>query len=116
MALSENALSKEPPLDFVKNSRILSTSENTVTVATEAGRQTLSLVCPYGISSVPPNGSEAFYLDCPPTGACIGVAVLPGAPEAGEILLKSAGGAFILLKNNGEIILNGLVISPNGTI
>lgn len=36
--------------------------------------------------------------------------------ESGEIKIVSKGGAYIILKNNGDIVLNGLVINSGGVI
>ena len=47
---------------------------------------------------------------------CAGVQGDPGGLSAGEVRLCSAGGAQIVLKNNGEIWLNGLTITPSGEI
>lgn len=114
MSLPENSSARGN--HFIKNASVLSTRGSTITVATEEGRQVLRLLSPYGVFSIPPIGSETFYLDSQSEGTCLGITVPDEMPEPGEILLKSAGGAFILLKNNGEVIINGLVISPSGTI
>ena len=36
--------------------------------------------------------------------------------ESGEVELRSLGGAYILLKNNGDVVINGLVINRQGVI
>ena len=36
--------------------------------------------------------------------------------ESGEVKISSLGGAYIILKNNGDIVLNGLVIDSRGVI
>lgn len=59
---------------------------------------------PYGLSSWAAGGNQAVMLG----GYCAGVSRLPD-PElaAGEVRLYSAGGAEILLKNNGQVQING---------
>lgn len=80
----------------------------------EGGRAVLSereyrapeSVFPYGLVSVFAPGQRAVMAE----GKCIGVRALP--PEdlaAGEVRLYSAGGAEILLKNTGEVVINGQV-------
>ena len=47
-------------------------------------------------------------------GLCAGV--LSGSDsrlQAGEVQLYSAGGAEILLKNNGDVVINGQVFPKN---
>lgn len=59
---------------------------------------------PYGFSSVAQSGGQAVMLD----GYCAGMANAPdGSLEAGEVRLYSAGGAEILLLNDGRVVING---------
>ncbi len=63
-------------------------------------------VTPYGVSSRAAGGRQAVMLD----GYCAGV--LSGEDSKlseGEVRLYSAGGAEILLKNNGDVVINGQV-------
>ncbi|CCX38340.1 uncharacterized protein BN452_02220 [Clostridium sp. CAG:1013] len=62
------------------------------------------MIFPYGYASAAENGKRAVMLD----GVCAGIAAVPDEQLAeGEVRLYSAGGAEILLKNNGEVIING---------
>ena len=46
-------------------------------------------------------------------GYCAGLASAPDPTlEEGEVRLYSAGGAEILLKNNGQVVVNGQVFAP----
>lgn len=64
---------------------------------------------PYGFSSLAAQGRKAVMLD----GFCAGISSLPdGSLEEGEVRLYSAGGAEILLKSSGEVVINGQVFSP----
>lgn len=61
---------------------------------------------PYGFSSLAEGGGKAVMLG----GMCAGVSALPdGDLEEGEVRLYSAGGAEILLKSSGEVVINGQV-------
>lgn len=63
---------------------------------------------PYGFSSLAEEGGKAVLID----GFCAGVAQLPdGDLGRGEVRLYSAGGAEILLKNDGSVVINGQVIA-----
>ncbi len=63
-------------------------------------------VVPYGLSSRAASGKEAVMLG----SYCAGVvANTDGDLSAGEVRLYSAGGAEILLKNNGDVVINGQV-------
>lgn len=61
---------------------------------------------PYGFASLAAGGEKAVMLD----GLCAGVAgAADGSLEEGEVRLYSAGGAEILLKSSGEVVVNGQV-------
>lgn len=61
---------------------------------------------PYGFSSLAEQGAKAVLID----GYCAGVSAQPdGSLEEGEVRLYSAGGAEILLKRNGDVVINGQV-------
>ena len=67
------------------------------------------LLFPYGFSSMAETGGKAVMLD----GFCAGVSAVPDLSlKEGEVRLYSAGGAEILLKNNGDVVINGQVFSP----
>lgn len=61
---------------------------------------------PYGYAAMPPAGCQAVLVG----GLCAGVtAVQDSRLEPGEVCLFSSGGAEILLKNDGTVVINGQV-------
>lgn len=72
---------------------------------------------PYGYTALPPSGARILMVPCAQGSVCTGVRCeLPAGLAAGEVRITSAGGAQIVLKNNGEIHLNGAVITPDGRL
>lgn len=66
------------------------------------------VAAPYGVYCVPPSGERAVMVHTPSGGVCMGViSPLPASLEAGEIMLCSQGGASIVLKNDGSVLING---------
>lgn len=67
----------------------------------------LQSCAPYGVLSVPPKGSCAVVL--PLDYGEVNLGVVSGVPELeeGELMLFSSGGASIVLKNNGKVLING---------
>ena len=64
---------------------------------------------PYGFSSMAETGKKAVMLN----GFCAGVSAVPDLSlDEGEVRLYSAGGAEILLRNNGNVVINGQVFTP----
>ena len=84
------------------------TGGGTNTVFGENAFQELEKVSPYGITSIPVHGDTALLVE----GYCVGVAEHPASSlQEGEVRLYSAGGAEILLKQNGSVVINGQVFS-----
>lgn len=80
----------------------------TLTVTGESVHIAPQLLLPYGFSSTPPSGNQAVLLN----GMCAGVAAVQDSRlEEGEVCLYSAGGAEILLKNDGTVVINGQVFA-----
>ena len=71
---------------------------------------------PYGYSALPPSGERVLLLPYAQGTVCAGILCEPGGLHPGEIQICSAGGARIILKNNGEISLNGLTVTPQGEL
>ncbi|MGN1432478.1 MAG: hypothetical protein ACI4XI_02135 [Ruminococcus sp.] len=66
---------------------------------------------PYGIISIPPTGERAVVL--PLDDGEVGLGVIAGNVnlEEGELMLYSKGGASIVLKNDGKVLVNGQELS-----
>lgn len=71
---------------------------------------------PYGYSSRIPVGDEVLIVNGSSGSAVAGVKMNAGTLEQGEIEIRSLGGATILLKNDGSVVINSLVIDRNGNI
>ncbi len=78
-----------------------------MTIQGETESRGLLTAAPWGVYSLPPKGTLALVF--PRLGTCAGVVTDASQIAAGEVLLKSLGGAEILLKNNGEVVINGQV-------
>lgn len=71
---------------------------------------------PYGYSSRIPVGDEVLIINGSSGSAVAGVKMNAGTLEQGEIEIRSLGGATILLKNDGSVVINSLVIDRDGNI
>lgn len=67
----------------------------------------LKNIAPYGVISTPPVGTDAVVLPISDGEVCVGVVCTNEGLEPGELLLRSKGGASILLKNDGSVYING---------
>lgn len=76
-------------------------------VASSGEHKMLKSCLPFGVVSVPPKGEQAVVLAL--DGSEVGLGVISDASglEEGEVMLYSKGGASIVLKNNGSVMING---------
>lgn len=71
---------------------------------------------PYGYCYCAPVGEEVLIVNGSSGTVFAGTKMGDSSIEQGEIEIKSLGGACITLKNDGSVIINGLVIDKNGKI
>lgn len=71
---------------------------------------------PRGIAYRPCEGDNLLVLRADGAEVCAGVLHQGEDLPAGELRLASSGGAVIHLKNNGDLVLNGVVITRDGEI
>lgn len=76
-------------------------------VASSGEHKGLDLCFPYGVVSVPPSGERAVVLPLADGEVGLGVLSKGVGLEEGELMLFSKGGASIILKNDGRVLING---------
>ena len=92
----------------IRRGQVSSTGQG-LRVQGESEYNSPEMLFPYGYSSAAADGKQAVMLD----GVCAGIAAsLDGELSQGEVRLYSAGGAEILLKNTGEVVINGQSFPP----
>ena len=76
-------------------------------VSSSGEHKGVEMCFPYGVVSIPPAGERAVVL--PLDDGEVGLGVLKKAVglEAGELMLYSKGGASLVLKNDGRVLING---------
>ena len=79
---------------------VVTTGGGEISVCTELERR-----APYGMAVSVPQGTEAVMTG----GVCLGVVNDAGTLLPGEVRLFSAGGAQIVLKLDGTVVINGQV-------
>ena len=82
-------------------------------VCTNRERRALPLFGPGGYAWRPGNGQQVLVIKTGPAGEspCVAGARCPGAElEPGEVAISSAGGARIVLRNDGTLALVGDVL------
>ena len=91
-----------------KTGEVTSALEGAVTVQSEQEHREIPIAAPFGIISIPPNGSKAVVT--PTEQGFVYTGTLnqqSDGLEPGELMLYSCGGAKIVLKNDGKVLING---------
>ena len=86
---------------------VVGSDKSRTAVVSSGEYKDLKNVAPYGVISSPPVGESAVVLPLSGSEVCVGVVSTDAGLEAGEIMLRSKGGASILLKNDGSVYING---------
>ncbi len=103
--VTKNSLSKADP----SMGNITLSDVGTVAVDAAFEHRDVPIVAPFGIAYNPPQNEKSVVLPIENTSACIGVVSKNKDLKPGEIMLFSSGGASIVLKNNGDVVINGKV-------
>ena len=78
-------------------------------VMSSGGHKDLAFCAPYGVFAIPPAGERAVVLPLDDGEVCLGVLAAADGLSEGEVMLRSSGGASIVLKNDGRVLINGRV-------
>lgn len=76
----------------------------------------INIYAPYGYSFSLPTGVDMLLTKSDGEQAAIGVLMKNSDVRPGEIKIKAASGAYIHLKNDGSVVINGLEINRDGEI
>lgn len=102
-----------PPAPAV--TQVFSSAEGGVCAIGDSESDNLPLFAPAGIDWLPPDGASVVLIPFEDCYLCVGSLCSADGLSKGELRLKSAGGAAIHLKQNGDVVINRLVIKPDGT-
>lgn len=86
---------------------VKSSSAERTAVVSSGEHKNLGQCLPYGLFCVPPTGERAVVLPLDDGEVSLGVISRREGLEAGEVMLYSAGGATLVLKNDGRVLANG---------
>ncbi len=98
----ENAAVREAAKDGV-----VTTGGTTISVLTDTEHRAPAVTVPYGYACAAPQGEKVVML--PESGVCLGSVNRAEGLLPGEVRLFSAGGAEILLRADGAVVINGQV-------
>lgn len=98
-----------------KGNVTISENQNFETISSVNSRNTNSY-SPYGYASVPPVGEEVILIPSSDGQIALGTKCQESCVESGEVKISSLGGASIILKNDGSVVINSMIIDKDGVI
>ncbi|MBR5272474.1 MAG: hypothetical protein IKU25_03655 [Clostridia bacterium] len=114
--LAENSASSQENIAEIGTLSIA--TDNVVAAVSSSEKRGIVFYAPYGIEFFPEENQDVLLITCGNRTACAGVEMKKtSAISAGEVRVFSHGGANLLLKNDGSIVLNNIVtIDKSGNI
>lgn len=91
-------------------------SNGQVEAVSTGAERNIKIYSPYGYSFSMPAGVEMLLSKSGGQQAAIGALMDSSNIEQGEIKITCASGAYIHLKKNGAVVINGLEIDKDGVI
>lgn len=101
--VTQNSIKKS---DAVRGN-VSQTGNTAVSVNASSEHREIPVAAPFGIAYVPPVGEESVVLPVADGEICLGVIAQNKQLSPGELMLYSSGGAYIYLKNDGTVEING---------
>lgn len=109
MWLAEYMTKNTPDQNKSSCGNVTSSNNGNVAVSACLEHRDLPIVAPYGIVYNPPENEKSAILDVGGSYMCVGVVAPYKELQPGELMLYSKGGASIVLKNDGTVLINGKV-------
>ena len=108
MWLSEYVTGRSFEKESAVSGEVRGASKGNVAVSSTCDYTSLPMIAPAGIAYLPVEGAKTVIVNGAGGTVCLGVIDAPPQDlEAGELMLYSAGGASLVLKNNGKVLING---------
>lgn len=110
MWLSKEILSNTKEKKDTIIGEVTSIDGSKVYVQADQEYRSIPMLVPFGIAYNPPAGEKAAVISAGDSFACLGTISHDKNLNPGEIMLYSSGGASIVLKNDGRVLINGTAI------
>lgn len=108
MWVSKEIVSGENEKNNMFFGKVTDASSTGLNVQADIENRNTKIVSPYGIVSVPEVGSKVVMTKVEDEFLMSGSLQDNASLEPGELMLYSAGGASIVLKNDGKVLINGV--------
>ena len=110
-------LSKNAAATGAEKGSVTISNGSSLEAGATASARNIGVYSPYGYISAPPVGEEIIVIPSLDGQVTIGSKQKEMPIESGEVKITSLGGASILLKNDGTVVINdSLIIDREGNI
>lgn len=97
--------------DHATVGEVAGTRDQKVSVNATVDYRGVPIAAPYGVVSVPLTGASTVVMPTEAGQVCVGVIAYQSQDlQPGEVMLYSSGGASIVLKNDGRVLINGKAV------
>lgn len=109
-------VASESQAELAENGVVTLSSSGNIEAGSTLSTRSISSYSPYGYSAVMPVGEDVLLVPSSDGQVAVGVKDRASSLEPGEVEISSLGGAKIVLKNDGSVQINSMVIDKNGVI
>lgn len=99
-----------------QNGSVTMSSSSNIEIGSTVMARNTDMYAPYGYCAIPPVGEEVLIVPASKGQAIMGILSKENSLDSGEIRLRSKGGATIVLRNDGSVVINSMIIDKNGVI
>ena len=112
MWISEYIAGRSFGKESASKGEISAAANGSVSVSATRDYHGIPTVSPGGFAYMPVTGEKTVVISGEDGAMCLGVFAQPSEHlQPGELMLYSAGGASIVLKNDGRVLINGRAVS-----
>ncbi|MCM1114356.1 MAG: hypothetical protein NC397_02545 [Clostridium sp.] len=115
MWISEHIV-KESSSPIIQTGKSTLNANGNVEAVSTGVQRNLQIYSPYGYSASLPANVDILLADSGDAQVGIGVLQNSTSLNTGEIKITASSGAYIHLKSDGSVVINGLRINKNGVI
>lgn len=109
-------IKEKPTENQTQTGRVTLNSDGKMEVIANGVDRNIETFLPYGYSCLIPRGEEVLLTQSGGEQIALGVRSSGNALKSGEIKILARSGAYIHLRNDGSVVINGLEITRDGEI
>ncbi len=106
----------KPKISVSEVGTVTNSNNSTINTSSTVSSNGVLNYSPYGYSFSAPKGEEVLLINSSLGTVGAGIKMKNENLSSGEIAISSIGGAKIILKNDGTVFINGIIINKEGCL